>query len=108
MAAGFQGGGKENLSDQLRLWLEPAECPFCHILFVKTVTKSASLKEMKRLDFLMWEWQRSYCRRVCGLRDNMTSLYFGKYNLPHHQTQNKFKAFKMAHKAFHDQTGSSS
>lgn len=49
----------------------------------------------------------SYCRRVCGLRENMTSLYFGKYNLPHHQTQNKFKAFKMAHKAFHDQTGSS-
>ena len=37
----------------------------------------------------------------------MTSLYIGKYNLPHHQTQNKFKAFKMAHKAFHDQTGSS-
>ena len=33
--------GKRNLSDQLRLWLEPAECPFCHILFVKTVTKSA-------------------------------------------------------------------
>jgi len=37
----------------------------------------------------------------------MTSLYIGKYNLPHHQPQNKFKAFKMIHKAFHDQTGSS-
>lgn len=100
--------GKKNLSDQLRLWLEPAECPFCHILFVKTVTKSASLKENEKIRLFDVGMATSYCRRVCGLRDNMTSLYFGKYNLPHHQTQNKFKAFKMAHKAFHDQTGSSS
>lgn len=32
----------------------------------------------------------SYGRRACGMRGTVTM--FGKYNLPHHQTQNKFKA----------------